>query len=65
MRIALSSAPVKDKESPHNIAAMIAAISFGFIERDGDALYSSCAFIGADGKSLPPRQHRLEGLPRR
>ena len=52
MKIALSSAPVKNKESPHNIAAMIAAISFGFIERDGDALYSSCAFIGADGEII-------------
>ena len=28
------------------------AISFGFIERDGDALYSSCAFIGADGEII-------------
>lgn len=109
MRIDLSSAPVKNKDIPHNLAAMIAAlvqaaadgadlvvfgestlqgfdclcwsyaadrdvalpldsapirqlqdaarkyaaaISFGFIERDGDALYSSCAFIGADGEII-------------
>ena len=109
MRIALSSAPVKNKDIPHNLAAMTAAlaqaaadgadlvvfgestlqgfdclcwsyaadrdmalpldsapirqlqdaaqkyaaaISFGFIERDGDALYSSCAFIGADGEII-------------
>lgn len=109
MQIALSSAPVKNKDIPHNLAAMTAAlaqaaadgadlvvfgestlqgfdclcwsyaadrdmalpldsapirqlqdaaqkyataISFGFIERDGDALYSSCAFIGADGEII-------------
>ena len=109
MKIALSSAPVKNKDIPHNLAAMTAAlvqaaadgadlvvfgestlqgfdclcwsyaadrdvalpldsapirqlqdaarkyaaaISFGFIERDGDALYSSCAFIGADGEII-------------
>lgn len=109
MKIALSSAPVKNKDIPHNLAAMTAAlaqaaadgadlvvfgestlqgfdclcwsyaadrdmalpldsapirqlqdaaqkyataISFGFIERDGDALYSSCAFISADGEII-------------
>lgn len=109
MKIALSSAPVRNKDIPHNLAEMTAAlaqaaadgadlvvfgestlqgfdclcwsyatdrdmalpldsapirqlqdaarkyataISFGFIERDGDALYSSCAFIGADGEII-------------
>ena len=107
MQIALSSAPVKNKDIPHNLAAMTAAlaqaaadgadlvvfgestlqgfdclcwsyaadrdmalpldsapihqlqdaarkyataISFGFIERDGDALYSAQLTIGADGE---------------
>ena len=115
MQIALSSAPVRNKDIPHNLAAMTAAlaqaaadgadlvvfgestlqgfdclcwsyaadrdmalpldsapirqlqdaarkyataIAFGFIERDGDALYSSCAFIGADGR--PEEMHALD-----
>ena len=119
MRIALSSAPVKNKDIPHNLAAMTAAlaqaaadgadlvvfgestlqgfdclcwsyaadrdmalpldsapirqlqdaaqkyataISFGFIERDGDALYSSCAFIGADGEITQEAKDQVDTL---
>lgn len=42
------------------------AVSFGFIERMEDRLYSSQIFIGADGgnlERLSPGKRRLEGVP--
>lgn len=50
MALLLPSAPIRQLQDAARKYAT--AISFGFIERDGDALYSSCAFIGADGEII-------------
>ena len=50
MALPLDSAPIRQLQDAARKYAT--AISFGFIERDGDALYSSCAFIGADGEII-------------
>lgn len=50
MALPLDSAPIRQLQDAAR--KYTAAISFGFIERDGDALYSSCAFIGADGEII-------------
>lgn len=50
MALPLDSAPIRQLQDAAQKYAT--AISFGFIERDGDALYSSCAFIGADGEII-------------
>ena len=50
MALPLDSAPIRQLQDAARKYAT--AISFGFIERDGDALYSSCAFISADGEII-------------
>ena len=49
-RVAVSLTDEPIRRMREAAKALGIAVSFGFIERDGDALYSSQLFIGADGK---------------
>ncbi len=48
MAVSLTDAPIRRMQEAARANAI--AVSFGFIERAGDALYSSQIFIGADGE---------------
>ncbi|MDY2769020.1 MAG: nitrilase-related carbon-nitrogen hydrolase [Eubacteriales bacterium] len=64
-RVAVSLTDEPIRRMREAAKALGIAVSFGFIERDGDALYSSQLFIGGGRRNrqlLPPRQRRLEGI---